>query len=153
MKENTTLDEPLTTKEKVRTIHNPSFDHLDNPAVRVLRITEEDDLTRIDFVVYSRTFSWVNMRSEAFIRPVNTDIQLTMVKVVNIAVAPDKHWFKDRNQALYYTLYFPALPKDVKAIDIIEKEGGVLPHNFRFFNYYGVSLVRIAWEIIKADQN
>ncbi len=152
MKENTVLDQPLTIKEKVRTVYNPSFDHQDNAAVRVLRITEEDGLTRIDFVVYSRTFSWVNMRAESFIRPINTGIQLTLVKAVNIAIAPDKHWFKDRNQALYYTLYFPLLPDDVKAIDIIEKVGAQ-PNNFRFFNFYGVALEKIAMEIIMVNNN
>jgi hypothetical protein len=150
MKENTVFDEPRTTKEKVRTVYNPSLDYQDSPAVRVLRITGEDGLTRIDFVVYSRTFGWVNMRPEAFIRPANTSIQLTRVKAVNIAVAPDKHRFKDRNQTLYYTLYFPALPKDVVAIDIIEKEGAQ-QHNFRFFNFYGVSLERIASEVIMVN--
>ena len=149
MKENTVLDRPVTTKEKVRTVRNPSFDHQDSAAVRVLRITEEDGLTRIDFVVYSRTFVWVNMREESFIRPVNTSIQLTLVKAVNIAIAPDKHWFKDRNQALYYTLYFPALSKEVKAIDIIEMEEANSHH--RYFNFYGVSLERVAREIIMVN--
>ena len=152
MKENTVLDQPLTTKEKVRTVYNPSFDHQDNAGVRVLRITDEDGLTRIDFVVYSRTFGWVNMRPEAFIRPVNTRIRLTLVKAVNIAIAPEKHWFQNRDQALYYTLYFPLLSNDIAAIDIIEKEG-TQPHNFRFFNFYGVSLERIASETITVHPN
>jgi len=153
MEENIVTDRPLTTKKKVGTVHNPSFKYQDSPAVRVLRITEEDGLTRIDFVCHARAIIWANMEPDGFIRPVNTSIQLTMVKAANIPMAPDKHWFKNRDQALYYTLYFPALSKEVKAIDIIEKEVKVQPHNFRYFNFYEVSLVRIAWEIIKVDQN
>ena len=151
MKDNTVLEPPLTTKKKVRTVHNPSFDYQNSAAVRVLRITEEDELTRIDFVVYSRTFAWVNITPENFIRPVGTSIQLTMVKAVNIPVKPVKHWFHTRDQALYYTLYFPPLPKDVKAIDIIEREVPTPGH--QYFNFYGVSLERVATQIIKVNNN
>jgi hypothetical protein len=150
MKENTVLDQPATIKKKVRTVHNPSFDHQNSAAARVLRITEEDGLTRIDFVVYSKTFWWVSIMPDSFIRPVNTDSKMPLVKVVNIPIAPGKHFFHHRDMALYYTLYFPALPKDVKAIDIIEKEAA-RPNNY--FNFYGVSLERIASEIIKVNQN
>jgi hypothetical protein len=87
---------------------------------------------------------------DSFIRPVNTDSKMPLVKVVNIPIAPGKHFFHHRDMALYYTLYFPALPKDVKAIDIIEKEAA-RPNNY--FNFYGVSLERIASEIIKVNQN
>ena len=151
MKEDTVIDQP-TIKKKVRTVRNPSFDYQESPAVRVLRITEEEGLTRIDFVVHSRMFSWVNMQPGNFIRPVNTSIQLTMVQAVNIPIAPGKHFFHSRDQALYYTLYFPALPDDVVAIDIIEKEGGD-QRNHRYFNFYGVSLERIAREIIMVNNN
>jgi hypothetical protein len=92
------LDHP-SIKEKVRTIRNPSLDSQNSPEVRVLRITEESGLTRIDFVVYSRMFGWVSIRPENFIRPVNTSIQLTMVKAANIPIAPGKHIFHTRDQA------------------------------------------------------
>jgi len=151
MKENTVLDHP-SIKKKVRTVHNPSLDYQDSPGVRVLRITEEAGLTRIDFVCYSRTFSWGNIIPESFIRPANTSIQLGLVEAVNIPVAPGKHFFHHRDQALYYTLYFPPLADDVATIDIIEKEG-TQPHNFRFFNFYGVSLEKIAKEIITVNPN
>jgi hypothetical protein len=85
---------------------------------------------------------------ETFIRPVNTGMQLTMVQAVNIPVAPAKHWYKNKSQCLYYTLYFPALPDDVVAIDIIEREAA-RPNNY--FNFYGVSLERIARGVIMVN--
>jgi hypothetical protein len=150
MQEDIAIDQP-SIKEKVRTIRNPSFDYQNSASVTVLRITEEAELTRIDFVVYSKRFAWVNITPENFIRPVGTSIQLTMVQAMNIPVKPVKHWFHKRDQALYYILYFPPLPKDVKAIDIIEREVQTPGHHY--FNFYGVSLERIATEIISVNNN
>jgi hypothetical protein len=115
----------------------------------VLRIVQEDELTRIDFVVRASPIringGWVHIEPGTFIRPVNTGVELIMVQAVNIPTAPAKHWFKNKSQCLYYTLYFPALPEDVVAIDIIEREAA-RPHNY--FNFYGVSLEKIASEVI-----
>ena len=135
--------EPPYTEKKQRPIYNPAVQR--GSDADILRIVQEEDLTRIDFVVSAKVFGWVSMERETFIRPVNTGVKLTMVQAVNIPIAPAKHWFKNRNQCLYYTLYFPALPDDVVAIDIIEMEAA-RPHNY--FNFYGVSLERIARDVI-----
>jgi hypothetical protein len=148
MKEDTVL-EPAVIKEKIKRIYNPAFKYQNSDAVKVLRITEEDELLRIDFVVSSKKFSWVNMHPENFIRPVTTNMQLRMVRAVNIPISPDKHWFTGRDQVLYYTLYFPMPSKDVKAIDIIEREVALTHH--QYFNFYGVSLERVVREIIMVN--
>ncbi len=136
-------------KEKVKIIYNPKLIYQDNNSPEVLRISQEEELTRIDFAVHASPIrikgGWVRMEPETFIRPVNTGLKLNMVHAVNIPVAPAKHWFKNKTQCLYYTLYFPALPEDVVAIDIIEREAA-RPHNY--FNFYGVSLEKVASEVI-----
>ena len=147
------IEHPYTEK-KVKPVYNPNVEYQDNSSIDVLRITQEEELTRIDFVHRASPIringGWVRMESGTFIRPVNTGMKLTMVQAVNIPVAPAKHWYKNKRECLYYTLYFPALPNDVVAIDIIEREA-VRPHNF--FNFYGVSLEKIARDIIMVNQN
>lgn len=144
-----TIEAPYTEK-KERPVYHPTVEHKNGSAIDVMRIVQEEELTRIDFVCLANRFSWVCIEPETFIRPVNTGIKLTMVQAVNIPIAPAKHWFKNRSQCLYYTLYFPALPLDVAAIDIIEREVAC-PHNYCNFNFYGVSLERIAREVIMVN--
>ena len=142
------LEQPYIEK-KVEIIYNPKLKYQDNDNPEVLRIVQEEELTRIDFIVRASPIringGWVSMEPETFIRPVNSGLKLTMVQAVNIPVAPAKHWFKNESQCLCYTLYFPALPDDVVAIDILEREA-VRPHNY--FNFYGVSLEKIAREVL-----
>ena len=142
------LEQPYI-KEKVEIIYNPKLKYQDNDNPEVLRIAQEEELTRIDFVVRASPIringGWVSMDPETFIRPVNSGLKLTMVQAVNIPVSPAKHWFKNKSQCLYYTLYFPALPNDVVAIDIIERETA-RPHNY--FNFYEVSLEKVAREVL-----
>jgi len=142
------IEEPYTEKE-VRPVYNPDIEFQNNSNIDIMRIVQEDELTRIDFVYCASlkyvNGGWVQIEPECFIRPINTGMRLTMVQAVNIPVAPSKHWFKRAGEYLYYTLYFPKLPNDVVTIDIIEREAA-RPHNY--FNFYGVSLERIAKEII-----
>jgi hypothetical protein len=153
MKPDIEIEEPYTEK-KVRPVYNPNVDFQNGSTIDVLRITQEDELTRIDFAYRSSpkyiNGGWVQIERESFIRPVNTGMRLTLVQAVNIPIAPTKHWFKKAGDCLYYTLYFPKLPDDAVAIDIIEREAA-RPHNF--FNFYGVSLERIAREVIIVNNN
>jgi hypothetical protein len=136
-------------EKKEKPIYNPNLEYQDSSTADVMRIVQEEELTRIDFVHRACPLringGWVRIEPETFIRPVGTSMRLTMVQAVNIPIAPAKHWYKNKGQCLYYTLYFPALPDEVVAIDIIEREAA-RPHNF--FNFYGVSLERIARGVI-----
>jgi hypothetical protein len=144
-----TLTEHPYPEKKVKPVYNPNVEYQDNSSIDVMRITQEAELTRIDFVHRASPIringGWVRIEPETFIRPVNTNMRLTMVQAVNIPLAPAMHWYKNNRECLYYTLFFPRLPDDVVAIDIIEREVA-RPHNF--FNLYAVSLERIATEII-----
>ncbi len=142
------LEQPYTDK-KVKIIYNPISWESKEDSVEILRIVQEEDLTRIDFAHRaSRIYDnggWVRIEPGTFIRPVSTNIEMTMIQAVNIPVAPSRHWYKNAKQCLYYTLYFPALPNDIEAIDIIEREAA-RPNNY--FNFYGVSLEKIAREVL-----
>jgi len=143
--------EPPYVKMKTKPVYNPIVEHQEEDTTEIMRIIQEEELTRVDFVHYASPIymngGWVSIERETFIRPVHTNQRLTMVHAVNIPLAPKKHWYKSMRQCLYYTLYFPALSSDVVAIDIIEKEAA-RPHNY--FNFYGVSLEKIAQDVIIA---
>jgi len=138
---------PTITKPKVkeieRVIYSPLIIHSNQDSLAIHRIVRHDDVTKIDFIHYaSRIYDhggWVQIHKENFIRPIGTKTQLTMLQAINIPIAPIKHFYQHQFDYLAYTLIFPALAKDVKAIDIIEME---LPGN-NWFSFYGVSLEKI----------
>jgi hypothetical protein len=134
------------TKEIQRIIYSPLIIHNNQENVSIHRIVRHDDVTKIDFIDYASSIydqgGWVQIHKQTFIRPVGTASELTMIQAINIPVAPVKHYYRNQYDYLAYTLIFPALAKDVKAIDIIEME---LPGG-SWFNFYGVSLEKITSE-------
>ena len=105
---------------------------------KIMRIETVENYTRIDFVYCNGRYAWVQIDPNSFIRPVGSDVKYPLIKAQGIPLAPQKHFFRTANEIFYYTLYFAALPKSVKSIDIIEKEVEGLRHNY--FNFYGVSM-------------
>lgn len=135
-----------TIEEKVLTVYHPMVQHQSNGNPEVMRITEEEDLTRIDFVYRSGAKyvngGWVQINRGMFIRPSGSSECLVLVRAFGIPYAPVKHYFNRAGEVLYFTLYFPALPKGTESIDIIECEHG----GEDFFNFYGVGLDHIKRE-------
>lgn len=133
-------------KEFEKVVYNPIVKHQAVSCPEILRINIEDNLTRIDFIYYAKSYyengGWVQIDRNSFIRPVGSNLKLGMVKVANITIAPAKHWFKSTKDILCYTLYFPPVPKGTKQIDIIEKGASV----GTWFNFYGVSMERVRTE-------
>ena len=128
---------PLKVKRK-NFVHNPKVEKGTKVDHQVLKIEMGDELTRVDFM-YRNPYDysgWIQISGNSFIRVAGSQIKLGLVKAVNIPITPTKHFFKRKGDYLAYTLYFPALPKGTKKIDIIEREasGGT------WFNFYGVSM-------------
>ena len=134
-------------KEQEKIIFNPRIEKRDftDTKLKIMRLEKEEEYTRIDFVYYPPKYyvngGWVQMDSGCFIRPCGTSDRYTLVKAQNIPYAPNKHHFKSVNDILYYTLFFPGLPKGTESIDIIEKEA---PGTY--FNFYGVSMSKVRME-------
>ncbi len=118
---------------------NPVSEHAPEKNIGIESISFDDELTRIDFVyIADRGYGnggWVQIERNSFIRPAGSDVKYSLIKAINIPYAPIKHFFKCRGQVLRYTLLFPALPKNTKEIDIIEK---LAPGNY--FNFFRVQL-------------
>jgi len=107
-----------------------------------------DKFTQIDFsYINMHEGGWANIQPDCFIRPVGTKTMYPLVKAQGISIAPKEHVFKRKGERLSYTLFFPSLPKDIKKIDIIEKEDG----SVNSFNFYGVSIEKIKKEKIKVN--
>ena len=130
-------------KKLEKLIFNPMVQHQTSFHPEVLRIQNEAEFTRIDFICYpDRIYvngGWVQISRESFIRTAGSKERLKLVNAINIPIAPVKHYFKSIKDSLCYTLYFPPVPKGTTTIDIIECEapGGT------WFNFYSVSMERI----------
>lgn len=107
------------------------------------------EYTRIDFIHFADPIyingGWVRIEPQTFIRPVGTNDRLYILQAVNVPLAPAKHNYRHISDSLAFSLFFPALPKSVTAIDIVENEGGA----DSFFNFYGISVERIKAAPIK----
>ncbi len=116
------------------------IDYTEKEEIGIKGITFTADLTRIDFFYWAPNKyingGWASMEPSSFIRPVGSSVKMKMVGSFGIAIAPNKHYFKRCGEMLYYSLFFPALPKGTQAIDIIELEK---PGNY--FNFYDVSVL------------
>lgn len=131
---------------------NPVSEHAPEENVGIESISFDDELTRIDFVYIAKqengNSSWVKIERNSFIRPVGSDVKYRLIKAINIPYSPNKHFFKCTGQVLRYTLLFPALPKNTKEIDIIEK---LAPGNY--FNFFRVQLNNKKPLLVLMDNN
>jgi hypothetical protein len=127
-------------KELEKVVFNPLVKpiHRDGVELKIMRIEKDDNYTRIDFIYNNGEFAWVQIQSDCFIRPVGSELKYPLIKSHGIPIAPNKHYFSSAYETLYYTLYFAAVPENVKKIDIIEKEETKAGH--RYFNFYGVPM-------------
>lgn len=114
----------------------------------VEKISLNDDFTRIDFVYISpRKYingGWIQLDSGCYIRPIGSQVHYKLVSAINIPLAPAKYYFKSKGQVHHFTLLFPALPKSIKQIDIIERlaEG-------TYFNFFRVALQHNAPTLVR----
>jgi hypothetical protein len=136
--ESETLQEVITEIESY-VFENPISDYTPDSDLGIEKISLGDDFTRIDFVYISPkkyiNGGWIQIDSGCYIRPIGTDTRYKMVKAVNIPIAPTKYHFKACGQVHHFSLLFPAIPKNVKQIDIIEKLG-----DGSYFNFFRVAL-------------
>jgi hypothetical protein len=131
--------ETILIDTQIRIIKSPTAEYIPDSNVGIESISLDDDYTRIDFVYISPkeypNVSWVQMHGDSYIRPVGTENKYKLIRAINIPLAPNKHFFKKSGQVLKYTLLFPALPKNIKQIDIIEK---LVPGPY--FNFFRVDI-------------
>jgi len=141
-------EEP-TIVELEKPIYTQVFKPQKAANAELLRICNEDDLTRIDFLYRPDTRymngGWAQIAPQSFIRPIGTESKLMLVKAVNIPYAPNKHYFKSHKEILAYTLYFPRVPAGTTAIDIIEKETS----DPTYFNFYSIPIQQVRTKVLK----
>ena len=144
----TEIQEELLKKLEPNVFKNPISQQTPNEHLGIEKISVDDDFTRIDFVYIAPkkyiNGGWIQMDSGCFIRPIGSEIRYKMVSAINIPLAPSKYYFKSKGQVHHFSLLFPALPKSVKQIDIIERlaEG-------TFFNFFKVTLQHNAPTLIR----
>lgn len=127
------------TQTETRVFTNPISDFTPNEHMGIEQITLNEENTQIDFVYISpkdyKNGGWIQMDADCFIKPVGSEIRYKMIQAINIPIAPNKYHFKRSGQVLRFSLLFQALPKEVKAIDFIEKDA-----KGTYFNFFNIAL-------------
>ena len=144
----TKTEEELMTITEPHVFKNPISKYTPNEHLGIEKISLDDDFTRIDFVYIAPkqyiNGGWIQIDPGCYIRPIGSEVRYKMVSAINIPLAPSKYYFKSKGQVHHFTLLFPALPKSVKQIDIIERlaEG-------TYFNFFSVALQHNAPTLIR----
>jgi len=111
-----------------------------NASPKLLRITTTPSYTKVDFGYQATSYyisgGWVRIEKNTFIRIVKTGEKLIVNRIENIPIAPQRLDFTSTKDWLYFSLYFPPLPKDIEIIDLIEAEKG----DTKDFNYFKIEL-------------
>ncbi len=129
------------TDEKYKLqVFNPKYRYNNNKRITILRVVIDEEYTRVDFLFWSlknnNMGKWIQIEKETYIKAFNCDKKLKLIKAENIGVSPNKSFFKTKLNLLNFTLYFPPLPKDVVAFDLIEKD----TMNENYFNFHKINL-------------
>jgi hypothetical protein len=121
-------------------VFNPKYRDNKNKRITILRVVIDEEFTRVDFLYWSlknnNMGKWIQIEKDTYIRALNCDKKLKLIKAENIGVSPNKSFFKTKLNLLNFTLYFPPLPKDVVAFDLIEKD----TTNENYFNFHKINL-------------
>ena len=145
---NTTIKNPKVKINPDPITYNPDMVWYSTESLKILRIETNENYTKIDFVHYAdRKYlngGWVRINRNTYIRPVKTDIKLSLIKVINIPVSPATHYYKSKKDCLFFTLFFPPLPAGIQKIDIIEES----IDRHKRFRFYEVSVVKIRTEAL-----
>ena len=109
-----------------------------NNSCEIINIEADSEQVKIDFRYTNNNGygGWARIDPKCFIRPVGTNTNLIMIKAEGMPMSPETLSFKKDGDILHYTLFFPPLPENVTAIDIIEDE-----KDTNSFNFYNISLL------------
>lgn len=118
---------------------SPTSEITPNKRMGIERIILHTNYTHVDFVyITSKKYlngGWIQLHQDCFLRLSGTEVEYKMIEAIAIPIAPSKLHFNAPGQVHHYSLVFPAIPKDIEYIDIIEKKGVGT-----FFNFYGIAL-------------
>ena len=121
-------------------VYNPKYRFNKNKRITILRVVIDEEFTRVDLLYWSlknnNMGKWIQIEQDCFIRALNSEIKLKLIKTENIGISPNKSFFKTKLNLLNFTLYFPPLPKDMVAFDLIEKD----TTNENYFNFHKINL-------------
>lgn len=92
-------------------------------------LTQPDDQhTYINCAYFSPSLSvnngWFNIEPNPYLINVkNTDQRIAILHAINAPIAPEKHFFKKRNDCIYFTLISNKLPEDWKWFTVVFNNG------------------------------
>src|SRR5690606_16862474 len=104
-----------------KTIQNPSFSATTANYVNITKIELQDTVTKIDFEVKYFPQWWINVSSEETYIQNSKGGEKFYVKRAEGIKLDDKHWTPESGINAY-TLYFPAIDKNIETIDFMEQQ-------------------------------
>lgn len=115
-----------------QTIFHPEFVMKSHPTLEIVKVVRTADQLMLHMVIRNEL-----SRGGSFCIDKNTEIRTTGTSfkvrdIYGIPECPEAFYFQSPGEKLEFYLYFPAVPEDVRVIDIIEN----CPENC--FSYYGV---------------
>lgn len=127
------------TKDKL-VVYNPKYRFNKNKRITILRVVIDDEFTRVDLLYWTlknnNMGKWIQIERDTYIKPLNSEEKLKLIKAENIGISPNKSFFKAKMNLLNFTLYFPAVSKDTVAFDLIEKD----TLNENYFNFHKINI-------------
>jgi LPXTG-motif cell wall-anchored protein len=144
-----------------RVVKYPLVERTLSHKMTIVQIVANSGNTRIDFInkadkIY--TEEWVNISPGTFMRKSQAPEKLKLTKAQNIPLSPNKHFFRNQDDSLCFSLFFPAIPEDVDVIDILENENvledstKIGNDNIHYFNFYNVHLNRTNYSDLRTNK-
>ncbi|WP_102406973.1 S1C family serine protease [Parabacteroides bouchesdurhonensis] len=115
------------------TVNNPIYAAVrNNGALKITQVQVSDNYTKIKFE-YTNLYAsdgWCSIDPSAYIISNDTGKKYSMIRAEGIPTSPQAHYFSRQYEKLYFTLIFPALPKNTAQFSFIETEDS----EWRFYN-------------------
>lgn len=96
--------------------------------VKIRNIEITSQYTIINMTYCARSANWIAINPKTYIRASNEDKKYELIKVNGIALSPGKTNVAE-GSITEFSLFFPAIPKNIKEIDLIEPES-----SWEFYN-------------------
>ena len=87
-------------------------------SLSIQKITLTPNQTKIDFLNVNNGYEWATIDKNAYISDKKNKYYLKDAK--GIEITPQKTYYKDEYENLYFSLIFPPIPSDVNELDFIE---------------------------------
>ena len=104
-------------------VYNPKYSFNKNKRITILRVVIDEEFTRVDLLYWSlknnNMGKWIQIEQDCFIRALNSEIKLNLIKTENIRISPNKSFFKRHHVTVQSFTYLSKLNHNLISSPII----------------------------------